>query len=72
MQTSGLVGTIRLLGAKGTEVAFINQPDLNAGQVGARHHAADKLMQQMLYRLLMGNIQKQLGGKIRIVSAVSI
>jgi hypothetical protein len=72
MQAAGLVGTIRPLGANGTEVSFINQPDLNAAQVGARHDTADELFQQTVHRLLVGNIQEQLGGEIRIVSAVSI
>ena len=72
MQAAGLVGTIRPLGANRTEVSLINQPDLDTVQVWAIHHAADKLVQQLLHGLLMGNIQEQLSCKIWVVSAVSI
>ena len=72
MQAAGLVGTIWFLGTNRAKVSLINQPDLEAGQIGAPHHTADELVQELLHRLLVGNLQEQISGEIRIVSAVTI
>ncbi|PYJ79215.1 MAG: hypothetical protein DME22_25765 [Verrucomicrobia bacterium] len=74
MQAAGLIGTLRSLGTNGAEVSFINQPDLDAGQVrlGLLHRTADELSQQVLHGLLMGDIQEQVGGEIRIEPIITI
>ncbi len=74
MQAAGLIGTLRSLGTNGAEVSFINQPDLDAGQVRPRllHRTADELVQQVLHRLLMSDIQEQVRGEIRIEPIVTI
>jgi len=74
VQAAGLIGTLRSLGTNGAEVSFINQPDLDAGQVrlGLLHRTADELSQQVLHGLLMGDIQEQVRGEIQIESAITV
>src|SRR3989442_1266034 len=70
---SGFGRGIRSLGTNGAEVSFINQPDLDAGHVRLTllHGTEDELLQQLRDRLLMGDIQEQVHGEIRIESAIT-
>ena len=74
VQAAGLVGAFRSLGTNGAEVSFINQPDLDACHVRLTmlHGAEDELLQQMLHRLLMSDIQEQVRGEIRIEPIIPI
>ena len=73
VQAAGLVGAFRSLGTNGAEVSFINQPDLEAGHIRVRalHRTQDELLQEVLHRLLVSNIQEQMRGEIRIESAIT-
>ena len=71
VQAAGLVGAFRSLGTNGAEVSFINQPDLDASRLRAFHRAENEFLQQALHRLLVGNIQEQVRGEIRIESAIT-
>ena len=74
MQATGLVGALRSLWTNGAEVSFLNQPELAAGQVRLTVllRTKDELLQQVLHRLLVGDVQEQVRGVIRIESAVTI
>ena len=74
VQAASLVWTLWSLGTNGAEVSFLNQPDLDTGQVRPRtlHGAADEPLQQMIHGLLMRDIHEQLHGAIRIESAITI
>ena len=73
MEAAGLVGAFRSLGTNGAEISFINQPELDAGHVRLTmlHGTEEELLQQVLHRLLMGDIQEQMRGEIRIESAIT-
>ena len=71
VQAAGLVGTLRPLWTTGTNVAFLNQPDINAHRVNAHRErrlkkAVHKSAQQFVERLLLRDFQKQLERKFRI------
>ena len=68
VQAAGLIGTLRPLRTNRAAVSFINQPELDAGHVrlSLLHGTQEELLQQVLHRLLMGDIQEQVRGEIRI------
>jgi hypothetical protein len=72
VQAAGLVGTFRSLETNGAEVSSINQPALDAGHVRAFHRAADELLQHVLHRLLVRDIQEQARGQIRIEPIITL
>ena len=74
VQAAGLVGALRSLGTNGAEVSFFNQPDLEAGQVLLTMllRTKDELLQQVLHRLLVGDVQEQVRGVIRIESVIAV
>jgi hypothetical protein len=70
VQAAGLVETFGPAWAGRAQVAFVNQPDLGARKVGPRHRMADQLLQEMLHRLLVSNVQEYLRGQVRVEPTV--
>jgi hypothetical protein len=55
------------MGADGAAVTFVHQPDLDTGHVRPiLHKRSDELLKQLLQRLLVSDVQKQLRGQIGI------
>jgi hypothetical protein len=71
VQAAGLVRTNRAVRAGGAKVAFVNQPNLAARDVGSLDGPVDEFLQELLHRLLVSDIQQQVRSIVRVEPTIT-